>query len=60
MDTEKKENKQINKLSLLIVAVIVLLLLVAGGVISFHIYNQKQQMGEMTQALCLGKGNPGR
>ena len=53
MDTEKKENKQINKLSLLIVAVIVLLLLVAGG--GYYIYNQKQQMGEMTQAFVLEK-----
>ena len=31
MDTEKKEIKRINKLTLLIMAVVVLLLLVAGG-----------------------------
>ena len=30
MDTEKKENKEVNKLSLLIVAVIVLVLIIAG------------------------------
>ena len=53
MDTEKKEIKRINKLTLLIMAVVVLLLLVAGG--GYYIYNQKQQMSEMTQAFVLEK-----
>ena len=37
MDTEKKENKEVNKLSLLIVAVIVLVLIIAGA--GYYIYH---------------------
>lgn len=53
MDTEKKESREINKLSLLIVAVIVLLLIIAGT--GYYIYHQKQQMDELTQAFSLEK-----
>lgn len=42
MDAEKKETKEINKMSLLIMAVVVLLLVIAGAV--YYIFNQKQQM----------------
>lgn len=44
MDTEK-ERKEINKISLLIMAVVVLALLVAGGI--YYILHQKQQMEEL-------------
>ncbi|MEG1749221.1 MAG: hypothetical protein RR249_05980, partial [Tannerellaceae bacterium] len=53
MDTEKKENKEINKLSLLIVAVIVLVLVIAGA--GYYIYNQKQQMNDLVQTFDLEK-----
>lgn len=53
MDTEKKETKEINKLSLLIVAVIVLLLLIAGAV--YYIYHQKQQMSDLVETFDLEK-----
>ena len=39
MDTEKKENKEVNKLSLLIVAVIVLVLIIAGAGWRMNIMN---------------------
>lgn len=41
MDTEKKENKEVNKLSLLIVAVIVLVLIIAGA--GYYIYHQSSK-----------------
>ena len=47
MDTEKKENKEVNKLSLLIVAVIVLVLIIAGA--GYYIYHQKQQMTDLVE-----------
>lgn len=53
MDTEKKETKEINKLSLLIVAGIVLVLLIAGG--GYYIYHQKQQMNELVESFDLEK-----
>ena len=53
MDTEKKETKEINKLSLLIMAVVVLLLIIAGA--SYYIFHQKQQMQELEQAYVLDK-----
>ena len=49
MDTEKKENKEVNKLSLLIVAVIVLVLIIAGA--GYYIYHQKQQMTDLRKNL---------
>ena len=51
MDTEKKENKEVNKLSLLIVAVIVLVLIIAGA--GYYIYHQKQQMTDLVETFDL-------
>ncbi|MDH6358817.1 hypothetical protein [Parabacteroides sp. PF5-9] len=53
MDIEQKENKEINKLSLLIVAVIVLILIIAGA--AYYIYHQKQQMTDLVQGYELDK-----
>ncbi len=53
MDLEKKENKEINKSALLIVAVIVLILVIAGA--GYYIYHQKQQMTDLVQAFDLEK-----
>lgn len=53
MDAEKKETKEINKLSLLIVIVIVLVLLLAGG--GYYIFHQKQQMDDLVQTYDLEK-----
>lgn len=53
MDTEKKENKEINKLTLLIMAVIVLVLLIAGA--GYYIYHQKQQMSDLVESFDLEK-----
>ena len=53
MDSEKKETKEINKISLLIVAIIVLLLLVGGAV--YYIYHQKQQMSDLVETFDLEK-----
>lgn len=50
---EKKENKEVNKLSLLIVAVIVLLLVIAGA--GYYIYYQHQQMGDLMESFDLEK-----
>ena len=53
MDTEKKETKEINKLSLLIMAVVILVLIIAGA--GYYIYQQKQQMSDLVQAYDLDK-----
>ena len=53
MDIEKKETKEVNKLSLLIVVVIVLLLGIAGA--GYYIYHQKQQMGDLMESFNLEK-----
>ena len=53
MDTEKKENKEINKLSLLIVAVVVLVLIIVGA--GYYIYHQKQQMTDLVETFDLEK-----
>ena len=53
MDTEKKETKEINKLSLLIMAVVVLILIIAGA--AYYIYQQKQQMNDLVEAYDLDK-----
>ena len=53
MDTEKKENKEINKLSLLVVVVVVLALIVGGSV--YYILHQRKQIDEMTQSFDLEK-----
>lgn len=53
MDAEKKETKEINKMSLLIMAVVVLLLLIAGA--AYYIFHQKQQMEEIEQTYSLDK-----
>ena len=48
MDAEKKETKEINKMSLLIMAVVVLLLIIAGA--AYYIFHQNQQMEDLEQA----------
>ncbi|MDR0750664.1 MAG: hypothetical protein LBF62_13995 [Tannerellaceae bacterium] len=53
MNSGNKENKEINKLSLLIVAIIVLLLLIGGAV--YYIYHQKQQMSDLVATFDLEK-----
>lgn len=53
MDAEKKETKEINKMSLLIMAVVILLLLIAGA--AYYIFHQKQQMEEIEQTYSLDK-----
>lgn len=53
MDAEKKETKEVNKMSLLIMAVIVLLLLIAGAV--YYIFHQNKQMEELEQTYVLDK-----
>ena len=53
MDAEKKEAKEINKYSLLIVAVIVLALIACGG--GYYIFHQNKQMEELTQSFDLEK-----
>lgn len=53
MDTEKKETKEINKMSLLIMAVILLALIIAGA--AYYIYHQKQQMNDLVQMYDLDK-----
>ena len=53
MDIEKKETKEVNKLSLLIVVVIVLLLGIAGA--GYYIYHQKQQMSDLMESYNLEK-----
>ncbi|MDH6533622.1 hypothetical protein D0T51_01315 [Parabacteroides sp. 52] len=53
MDTEKKENKEINKLSLLIVAIVVLLLIIGGA--AYYIFQQKRQMEDIMQGYELDK-----
>ena len=53
MDIEKKETKEVNKLSLLIVVVIVLVLGIAGA--GYYIYHQQQQMGDLMESFNLEK-----
>ncbi len=53
MDSEKKETKEINKMSMLILAVIILILVIA--VAAYYIFHQQQQMEEMTQSFDLEK-----
>jgi len=53
MSTEKKENKEVNKLSLLIVAIIVLILIIAGA--AYYIYHQRKQMDDIMQGYELDK-----
>ncbi|MDR0995060.1 MAG: hypothetical protein LBL81_02080 [Tannerella sp.] len=52
-NTEDKENKRVNKLSLLIMAVIVLLVLLAGGV--YYIIHQKREMSGLVETFDLEK-----
>ena len=51
MDSEKKETKEINKMSMLILAVVILV--IAGA--AYYIFHQQQQMDEMTQSFDLEK-----
>ncbi len=53
MNPEKKDNKDINKLSLLIVAIIVLILIIGGA--AYYIYHQKQQMSVLVESFDLEK-----
>jgi hypothetical protein len=53
MNTEEKENKDINRHSLLIVAIIVLVLIVAGG--GYYIYHQQEQMSNLAETFDLEK-----
>lgn len=53
MDSEKKETKEINKTSMLILAVIVLIAIIAGA--AYYIFHQQQQMDEMTQSFDMEK-----
>ena len=53
MDAEKKEKKQVNKMSLLITAVVVLMLIIAGA--AYYIFHQNQQMEELEQTYALDK-----
>ena len=53
MDIEKKETKEVNKLSLLIVVVIVLVLGIAGA--GYYIYHQQQQIGDLMESFNLEK-----
>lgn len=53
MDSEKKETKEINKMSMLILAVVILILVIAGA--AYYIFHQQQQMEEMTQSFDLEK-----
>lgn len=53
MDAEKKETKEINKMSMLVLAIIILVL-VSGGA-AYYIFRQQRQMEEMTQSFDLEK-----
>ncbi|GHT27960.1 hypothetical protein AGMMS49574_01340 [Bacteroidia bacterium] len=53
MNTEEKENKEINRHSLLIVAIIVLVLVIAGG--GYYIYHQQEQMTNLAETFDLEK-----
>lgn len=53
MNAEKNEGKEVNKLSMLIMAVVVLILIVAIG--GYYIYHQKEQINDITQAFNLEK-----
>ncbi len=53
MDIEKKETKEINKLSLLILAGIVLALIIGGGL--YYIFHQKKQMQDLVEGYALDK-----
>lgn len=53
MSTEKKEKKDVNKLSLLIVAIIILILIVAGA--AYYIFHQKNEMENLVQGYELDK-----
>ncbi|MDR1919931.1 MAG: hypothetical protein LBQ65_09850 [Tannerellaceae bacterium] len=53
MNTEKKENKEINRLSLLIVVVVILIVVIAGA--AYYIYHQKQQMTNLVETFDLEK-----
>jgi predicted RND superfamily exporter protein len=54
MNTEKKENKEIKKLSLLISIVVVVLILVIAGA-GLYIFRQKQQMTNLVETFDLEK-----
>lgn len=53
MNTGKSENKEVNKLSMLIIAIVVLVLIIAGG--GYYIYHQKEQINDISQAFDLEK-----
>lgn len=53
METEKKEAKEINKLTLLIMVVVILVLVIAGA--GYYIYQQNRQMDDLVQSYDLDK-----
>jgi DNA repair exonuclease SbcCD ATPase subunit len=53
MNTLRNENKEINRLSLFVVAIVVLILIIAGAV--YYIYHQKQQMTGLVETFDLEK-----
>lgn len=53
MDQEKKEKKEINKMTLFIMAIIILILIIAGAV--YYILQQKQEMSNMVETYELEK-----
>lgn len=53
MGSEKKETKEINKMSMLALAVVVMVLAMAGA--AYYIFRQQKQMDEMTQSFDLEK-----
>ena len=53
MDAEKKEKKEINKISLLITVVVVLALIVAGTI--YYIFHQKNEMEVLEQSYVLDR-----
>jgi cell division protein FtsL len=53
MNTRKKEDTEINRLSLFIVIVAVLILIIAGAL--YYIYHQKQQMTNLVETFDLEK-----
>ena len=53
MDQEVKKDKNINKMTLFIMAIVVLILIIAGAV--YYIYHQQQEMSTLVEAFDLEK-----
>lgn len=50
---EKKNNKEVNKISLMILAIVVLILIIAGA--AYYIFHQKTQMNDLVESYELDK-----